>query len=159
MALLRELRPRARSAAGVWAIRNGEAIYAAALAQATTTTMTPDEVHRLGLAQVADLTARLDTILTGQGLTQGSVGARLSELNRQPAQLFAESDAGRAELLASLNTSVRAMQARLGQAFPIRPTRRSKSAASLRRFRTAPPTAIISARRSMVRAPAIYWIN
>lgn len=99
IALLRSLRPTARSAAGIWAIPKGDQIYAAALAQATTTTLSPDEVHRMGLEQVADLTAQLDPILRGQGLTQGSVGARLDQLNRLPAQLFADSDAGRADLL------------------------------------------------------------
>ncbi|MEX7455687.1 DUF885 family protein, partial [Pseudomonas aeruginosa] len=92
--------------AGIWAILNGDAIYAAALAQATTTSLSPDEVHRMGLQQVADLTAQLDPILRGQGLTQGSVGARLDQLNRLHAQLFANTDAGRAELLASLNAGV-----------------------------------------------------
>ena len=36
--------------------------------QATTTNFTPDEVHQLGLAQVAEITAQLDTILKGAGL-------------------------------------------------------------------------------------------
>jgi uncharacterized protein (DUF885 family) len=117
IAYVKTLRPTARAAAGVWAIPEGEAIYAAALAQATTTTLSPDEVHRMGLQQVADLSAQLDPILRSQGLTQGSVGARLNQLNRQPAQLFADTDAGRAELIASLNAGVRSMQAKLPQAF------------------------------------------
>ena len=69
---------------------NGEAIYAAALAEATTTNMTPDEVHQLGLSQVAEYTASLDGILKQAGMTQGSVGERLAALNTAPAQLYAE---------------------------------------------------------------------
>ena len=159
IALLRSLRPSARSAAGVWAIPDGEAIYAAALAQATTTSLTPDEVHRMGLQQVAELTAQLDPILRGQGLTQGSVGARLDQLNRLPAQLFANSDAGRADLLASLNASVRAMQARLPQAFTNPPD------AALEIRRVAPEIQDGAPNGYYFRAPldgsrpAIYWIN
>jgi uncharacterized protein (DUF885 family) len=41
IALLRSLRPTARSAAGIWAIPNGDAIYAVALLQATTTSCRP----------------------------------------------------------------------------------------------------------------------
>ena len=117
IALLRELRPHARSAAGVGAILGGEALYAAALAEATTTTLSPAAVHRMGVEQVADLTAQLDTILKGQGMTTGSVAARLAQLNTSPAQLYPATDAGRTDLIAGLNRSVRAMQARLPTAF------------------------------------------
>lgn len=159
IALLRSLRPSARSAAGVWALPGGDALYAAALAQATTTTLSPDEVHRMGLQQVAELTAQLDPILRSQGLTQGSVGARLDQLNRLPAQLFADNDAGRAELLASLNASAQAMQARLPQAFSNPPN------AALEIRRVAPDIQDGAPNGYYFRAPldgsraAIYWIN
>lgn len=159
MALMRRLRPSARDAAGIWAIPEGEAIYAAALAQATTTTLSPAEVHRMGLQQVAELTAQLDTILRGQGLTQGSVGVRLDQLNHQPEQLFANTDAGRAALLASLNAGVRGMQARLPQAFSNPPN------APLEIRRVAPEIQDGAPNGYYFRAPldgsraAIYWIN
>jgi uncharacterized protein (DUF885 family) len=159
MALMRRLRPSARDAAGIWAIPEGEAIYAAALAQATTTTLSPAEVHRMGLQQVAELTAQLDTILREQGLTQGSVGVRLDQLNHQPEQLFANTDAGRAALLASLNAGVRGMQARLPQAFSNPPN------APLEIRRVAPEIQDGAPNGYYFRAPldgsraAIYWIN
>jgi uncharacterized protein (DUF885 family) len=159
IAFVKTLRPTARSAAGVWAIPDGEAIYAAALAQATTTTLSPDEVHRMGLQQVAELSAQLDPILRSQGLTQGSVGARLDQLNRQPAQLFANTDAGRAELLASLNAGVRSMQTKLPQAFTNPPN------APLEIRRVAPEIQDGAPNGYYFRAPldgsraAIYWIN
>lgn len=159
IALVRQLRSRARSDAGVWAIPGGADIYAAALAQATTTTMTPDEVHQLGLAQVADLTAQLDTILTSQGMTRGSVGARLDQLNKLPAQLYPQTDAGRAQLLADLNTGVRQMQAKLPQAFTNPPD------APLEIRRVDPSIQDGASNGYYFRAPfdgsrpAIYWIN
>ena len=159
IAAVRQLRARARPDAGIWAIPQGEAIYAAALAQATTTTFTPDEVHRMGLEQVADLTAQLDTILKGQGLTQGSVGTRLGELNRRPAQLYPDTDAGRADLLKSLNAGNAAMQAKLGQAFSNPPN------APLDIRRVDPSIQDGAPNGYYFRAPldgsrpAIYWIN
>ncbi len=106
-----------RKEAGLWALPNGEAIYADALKAATTTNFTPDEVHKLGRQQVAEISAELDKILRAQGLTQGTVGARLTALNTRPEQLYANSAEGRAELLAGLNEGVKAMRARLPQAF------------------------------------------
>jgi uncharacterized protein (DUF885 family) len=159
IALVRQQRAKARADAGAWAIPQGDAIYAAALAQATTTTFTPDEVHRMGLEQVADLTAQLDTILKGQGLTKGPVGARLDQLNKSAAQLYPDTDAGRADLIAGLNTSVRAMQAKLPQAFSNPPD------AALEIRRVAPEIQDGASNGYYFRAPldgsrpAIYWIN
>src|SRR5205085_1635279 len=100
---------------------NGEAIYAEALRQATTTNFSPAEVHQMGLTQVAEISAELDKILKSQGYSQGSVGERLNALNKTPAQLYADSDAGRAELLAYLNSVVKDMYGRLPNAFATLP--------------------------------------
>jgi uncharacterized protein (DUF885 family) len=117
IALMKELRGRTPAGAGVWRIPDGEAIYAAALAQATTTNFTPDEVHKMGLDQVAQISAELDTILKGQGLTKGSIGERLTALNKDPQQLYPSTAEGRAALIASLNEGVKAMYAKLPQVF------------------------------------------
>ncbi len=106
-----------RKEAGLWALPKGDAIYADALKAATTTNFTPDEVHQLGRQQVAEISAELDKILRAQGLTQGSVGARLTALNQRPEQLYANTAEGRAELIAGLNEGVKAMRAKLPQAF------------------------------------------
>lgn len=103
LALIKQQRAKARTTAGVWDVPQGDAIYAAALAQATTTNFSPDEVHKIGLQEVAEISAQLDTILKAQGLTQGSVGARLTALNQRPDQLYPDTAAGRIELLKSLN--------------------------------------------------------
>jgi uncharacterized protein (DUF885 family) len=121
IALVRALRPTARPGDGIWRVPRGAEIYAVALEQATTTKFTPDEVHRMGLDQVASISAELDKILRAQGLTSGAVGARLAALNLDPAQLYPNSDEGRAALIASLNESVKAMYARLPQAFATLP--------------------------------------
>lgn len=122
IALMEKLRPTTRPGDGAQRLSNGDAIYAAALQQATTTNFTPDEVHRLGLAQVAEISAALDTILKGAGLSQGTVGERLDQLNRRPDQLYAATDEGRAALLESLNLGVKNMYAKLPQAFATIPT-------------------------------------
>ncbi len=117
IAALVALRPGATHDAGVWKLPDGDAFYAGALAFQTTTTKTPAEVHRLGLDQVADLAARLDPLLRAQGLTTGTVGERLSALSRRPDQLYPDTDAGRAALLAALNDQVAAVRARMPRVF------------------------------------------
>ncbi|MGH6615704.1 DUF885 domain-containing protein [Sphingomonas sp.] len=122
IALIEKLKPGTKAGDGIWRVPNGDAIYAMALNQATTTMMSPDEVHRIGLAQVAEITAQLDTILKSQGYTTGTVGERLAKLNVAADQLYANTPAGRAELIAGLNEGVKAMYERLPQAFATVPT-------------------------------------
>ena len=117
IALVRELRGQTRPGAGVWRVPRGDAIYAAALEQATTTRMTPAEVHAMGVAQVAEITAQLDAILRQQGLTRGSVAQRLGAVNTDPSQLYPNTAEGRTALIASLNDGVRRMYAKLPQDF------------------------------------------
>ena len=54
IAELTRLRAGATSDAGVWKLPEGEAYYAWALRAATTSSRTPDEVHKLGLEQVGE---------------------------------------------------------------------------------------------------------
>ena len=159
IALMEELRPTSRAGDGAWRLDNGEAIYAEALRQSTTTNFSPTEVHQLGLQQVADLTAQLDAILRSAGYTQGTVGERLAALNVAPAQLYANTDAGRAELLEGLNAGVKAMYARIPQAFATLPTQPLE-------IRRVPPEIQDGASNGYYRSaaldgsrPAIYFIN
>ena len=71
IAAMEQLKPTSRPGDGAWRLPNGEAIYAEALRQATTTNFTPDEVHQMGLSQVAEITAELDKILQEPGLYAG----------------------------------------------------------------------------------------
>jgi uncharacterized protein (DUF885 family) len=159
IALVRQLRTTASDKAGLWRLPKGDEIYAAALAGATTTDFTPDEVHKIGLEQVAQLTAQLDTILKSQGLTQGTVGERLTALNKQPAQLYADSPAGRAELIAGLNAGVAAMQAKLGQAFVNPPSAPLEIRAVPVEIQDGASNGYYNLAAIDGSRPAIYWIN
>jgi uncharacterized protein (DUF885 family) len=111
------LRNKATHDAGAWKLPDGEAYYAWALRAGTTTNLTPDEVHALGLEQAKALTAEMDTLLQAQGLTKGSVGDRLNALGSDPKYLFPDTDEGRAQILAYLNGVVADMRPRLPRAF------------------------------------------
>jgi uncharacterized protein (DUF885 family) len=121
IAMMQQLKPTTRPGDGAWRLPDGEAIYAEALHEATTTNFTPAEVHQMGLDQVADITSQLDQILNSQGFTQGSVGERLNAVGKTPAQTWPDTDAGRQELLAYLNGVVKDMYGRLPEAFDTLP--------------------------------------
>lgn len=110
-------RAKATSEAGAWKLPNGEAYYAWALRAGTTSRLTPDEIYQMGEAQLKTLFARMDTLLKAQGLTQGSVGARMKALGEDPRNLFPNTDEGRAQILAYLNGRVADIRTRLPRAF------------------------------------------
>jgi uncharacterized protein (DUF885 family) len=110
-------RARATSDAGVWKLPQGDAYYAWALRAATTTRMTPDEIHARGREELAALQAEMDTILHDQGLTRGSVGERMTALGKDPRFQFPDDDTGRAQVMALIEDRVADMRTRLPRAF------------------------------------------
>nr|MBA4770031.1 DUF885 domain-containing protein [Sphingobium sp.] len=117
IAAIEALKGKTAAGDGVWRTPRGDEIYAAALKQATTTDLTAEQIHAMGVEQVADISAQLDAILKGAGRDGGTIGERLAALNVDPSQLYADSAGGRAALLAQLNRDVDAMRAKLPQAF------------------------------------------
>jgi uncharacterized protein (DUF885 family) len=117
LAELTRLRARADDRAGVWKLPDGEAYYAWALRAGTTSNMMPDQVHAMGREQLASLQARMDPILRAQGLTQGSVGERMTALGKDPKVLFPNTDEGRRQILDYLNGRVADIRTRLPRAF------------------------------------------
>jgi uncharacterized protein (DUF885 family) len=117
IAAIEALRGKTAAGDGVWRTPRGDEIYAAALKQATTTDLSAEQIHAMGIEQVAELSAQLDTILKGAGRSNGTIGERLAALNVDPAQLYPDSAEGRAALLAQLNRDVDAMKAKLPKAF------------------------------------------
>lgn len=117
LAELEAHRRRATGDAGVWKLPRGDEYYAWALQAATTTRMTPEEIHQMGREELRALHAEMDAILKGQGLTQGTVGERMTALGKQQRYQFADSDEGRARLMAFLEERVRDIRSRLPRAF------------------------------------------
>ncbi len=117
LAELEAHRRRATSDAGVWKLPQGDAYYAWTLRAATTTRMTPDEIHEKGREELSALHSHMDAILKSQGLTQGTVGERMTALGKERRFQFADSDEGRAKLMRYLNDRVADIRTRLPHAF------------------------------------------
>lgn len=117
IAELKRHRAKATSDAGVWKFPDGEAYYAWALRAATTTTMTPDEVHRAGQQELKALQSEMDGILKKLGYSKGTVGARMTALGKDPKFLYPDTDAGRQEILTYMTKTIQDMKAKMPQAF------------------------------------------
>jgi uncharacterized protein (DUF885 family) len=110
-------RAKATDDAGIWARPMGEEYYRWALKASTTTTLSPDEVHRMGLEQLNELQGRMDPILKSIGYTQGTVGQRMQALAKDPRYKFSEGDKGRAEIMAYIQERIAKIRTVLPRAF------------------------------------------
>ena len=158
-ALLKDILPRAGHDASVRRLPQGEQYYANSLHYITTTRLTADEIHRTGLDQIAELSARADALLKAQGMTQGTVAQRIQALGQDPKYVYPNTDAGKAELIEKLNAQMAAMQAKLPDAFGRLP----KATVQIKRV---PPEIEAGASMGYYNSPSldgsrpgIYWIN
>ncbi len=119
LALLNELHPRTTDDAGLWRLPGGEQAYAQALAANTTTSMTAEQIHAIGLREVARIEAEMDQVLKGMGRSQGTVRERMAAL-RTELQPPATPDP-RPMLLARYGDYIREAQQRAAPLFNITP--------------------------------------
>ncbi|HEX8579928.1 MAG TPA: DUF885 family protein [Allosphingosinicella sp.] len=117
IAELERHRARADSRAGVWKLPDGDAYYAWALRAATTSSLTPEEVHQRGLEELKALQGRMDPILRSLGFIKGTVGERMTALGKDSKYLYPNTDAGRKQILEYLNGRVADVRTRLPRAF------------------------------------------
>jgi uncharacterized protein (DUF885 family) len=107
-------------ATGVWRLPDGEAFYRERLASNTTTDMTADEVHALGLAEVARIQGEMREVMEEVGF-DGDLDA-FFEFNRTDPQFyFPNTDDGREAYLQLARNYLDAMQARLPDYFGLLP--------------------------------------
>ncbi len=106
-AQIEALREQTNDDAGVWRLgEEGEAYYQLALTAYGAGGQSGDDVHDLGLSEVARITAEMDALLKSIGLVGGTVAARMEQLAARPDNLFPNTDEGRGALLASLRGQV-----------------------------------------------------
>jgi uncharacterized protein (DUF885 family) len=103
--------PLGRDEAGVWALPMGEALYAANVRGQGDTSLSPDEIHKLGLDEASRIAGQMNAILARLGYRDGPIGVRMAALSREKANLFPDSDAGRTALLDYVRAKVRDAEA------------------------------------------------
>jgi uncharacterized protein (DUF885 family) len=116
---LKSLQAQANHDAGVWRLPRGGDYYAWLLREGTSTALTADQIHQMGLEQNKAIDARMDGLLKAQGLTQGTVGERMTALGNDPRYLFPDTDAGRQQLISYLNGVIAAVRPKLSKAFTL----------------------------------------
>ncbi len=107
-------------ATGVGKQPNGTAYYAAMLASSTTTDMTADQVHQLGLAEVARIRAEMETVKARIGFT-GTLQAFFKFLREDPRFYYPDTDQGRQSYIDAATGHIDVMKRKLPRYFGILP--------------------------------------
>jgi uncharacterized protein (DUF885 family) len=111
--------PLATDDAGLWRLPKGAAAYAVALQNSTTTNLTADEIHAIGLSEVTRIEAQMDQLLRELGYTEGTLQARYDMLNDSVIPP-AEPDP-RPGLIAEYTSILRDAERRAATLFDLRP--------------------------------------
>src|SRR5215831_15317827 len=103
--LLESQLPRANDDAGLWRLKGGAQAYAYFLRQYTSTSLTPDQIHEMGLQQVTQIEKDMDAAFRKLGRTQGSVNERIAKLRQDLA--YPLNDEGRKTIMTDVEQILR----------------------------------------------------
>ena len=117
IALFEELATRTNHDAGIWRIPNGDAIYRHRLRSSTTTDYTPEQVHEIGLSEVVRIEGEMHAILDAQQIPDGDIATRVRVVMEDSTQQFANTDEGREEMIAYLESFDEKVMARVADFF------------------------------------------
>lgn len=155
LAFVTETLPRAATAAGWNRLPRGDTAYAQQLRYYTTTALRAEEIHALGLREVARLEAEAEPLLRQVGANKGTFAERLARATTGP--LVTGTPDPRAAILARYNELIRDAEKRSSALFNLKP----RAPVEVRRV---PPLTerVSSAYYSMPPAdgsrPGIFWV-
>lgn len=120
IAVLERERARATPDAGVWKLPDGDTFYRFALAESTTTNLTPAAVHALGLSEVARIQGEMRAIVVRIGF-EGDLEDFFQFLREDERFYYPNDESGRAAYLSDVTAILEGMEARLDELFFTRP--------------------------------------
>jgi uncharacterized protein (DUF885 family) len=116
-----DLQPKVTEDYGVWKLPGGNGFYDHLIRSHTTTSLDAEQVHNIGLAEVARIEKELGRVLQSQGLPQGSIAERITRLNANPRLQYSNDDAGRAACISDYQRYIDEIVRGLGPDFAAPP--------------------------------------
>ncbi|MCM2679023.1 DUF885 domain-containing protein [Echinimonas agarilytica] len=155
---LKELEKKADSRDGAWKFPNGADFYKNALARTTTTDLTAEQIHQLGLDNVARIHDEMKTIMTKVGF-KGSLQEFFVFMRDDPQFYYDDTDEGRAAYLAKATALIDTMKGQLDSLFTVKP-KADLTVKAVEAFREKSAGKAFYQRPSMDGSrPGIYYAN
>ncbi|HHL43295.1 MAG TPA: DUF885 domain-containing protein, partial [Hellea balneolensis] len=105
---------------GAWKLPNGDAYYQSRLKYYTTTNLTAEQIHQIGLKEVARIQAEMHKIMDQVGF-KGSLQDFYAFLRTDPQFTYPNTDEGRAQYMQEATQIIADMRARLNDLFITKP--------------------------------------
>ncbi|MBV2128818.1 DUF885 domain-containing protein [Arsukibacterium indicum] len=118
---LQDLKQQATTDDGVWRFANGADFYQNRLKRITTTDLTAEQIHQLGLAEVARIHDEMRAIMQKVGF-DGSLAEFFVFMREDPQFYYPDTAEGRAAYLAEATRVIDDMKGRLDELFRVKPS-------------------------------------
>jgi uncharacterized protein (DUF885 family) len=105
IAALEPLAAKASDEAGISRFKGGDQAYANALKRFTTTDLSAEQIHEIGLREVARIENEMDAIFRKLGRTQGSLKERIEQLKKDLA--YPQTEDGRKRIMTDVENMLR----------------------------------------------------
>ena len=152
------LESRSQGNRGAWSLPQGAAFYSSQLQNSTTTDLSADQIHQIGLQQVARIHGEMEQIKTRVGF-RGSLQAFFKHITAGRQYKYPNTSAGRQQYLADANRYIEQVMARAPQYF----RRLPKAPLEVRAVETwrqeTAPVAFYNSPSEDGSRPGIYYVN
>nr|WP_315764457.1 DUF885 domain-containing protein [Sphingomonas sp. Y38-1Y] len=157
-AALDEIEAKAKGNNGAWSLPRGDAYYAARLYNFTTTDLTADQIHQLGLRQVASIRAEMDAIRKQTGF-KGDLKAFFAFIRDDPRFKYENSEAGKEAYLADARATIAEVMGKAPKWFSVLPKAPLEVRAVEKWREATASTAFYNRPAPDGSRPGIYYVN
>lgn len=158
IAALDEIEPKSKGNFGAWALPDGAAFYADRLKRSTTTDLTAEQIHDLGLKQVAAIRQEMEAIKREVGF-QGTLEQFFDSIRTDPKFKYPNTQAGRDEYLSDARSVIASVMKAAPNYFHVLP-KAPLDVRAVEKWREATAsTAFYNSPSADGSRPGIYYVN
>lgn len=116
------LRPKSTTEAGVWKLPDGDRFYRLQLEAMTTTDLSPDQIHNIGLAEVERIQGEILDIFEAQGYDRNlGFTALIEQLAAEDRFYYPDTEDGREQILEDYRKIIAEIEKGMNKAFRLKP--------------------------------------
>lgn len=158
IAAIDEIEPQSKGNFGAWHLPDGAAYYADRLKSSTTTNLTADQIHTLGLEQVAAIRQEMEAIKREAGFT-GTLEQFFDHIRTDPQFKYPNTEAGRETYLADARAVIASVMDAAPRFFSVLPKAPLEVRAVEKWREATAPTAFYNPPSADGTRPGIYYVN
>jgi len=158
LAALDEVEPQSTGNYGAWHLPDGAAYYADQLKASTTTDLTADQIHALGLQQVAAIRQEMEAIKKEVGFT-GTLEQFFDRIRTDPQFKYPNTEAGREQYLSDARAVIASVMTAAPRFFSVLPKAPLEVRAVEKWREATAPTAFYNPPSADGSRPGIYYVN